>query len=359
MALYRHALPQLGGEIFLTDGGLETTLVFLEGVNLPCFVAFPLVNDPAGRERLKRYFLPYITTARERGVGFILDTPTWRANTDWGEQLGYSPNALAEINRQAVAMLAELRNTYATERTRIVINGVIGPRGDGYKADTHMSADEAQRYHDLQVTAFRDSEADMVSAITMTYPAEAIGIARAAQASDMPVVISFTVETDGKLPSGDTLQSAIDQVDEATGGAPAYYMINCAHPLHFEEAVSSGGRWLDRIRGIRANASTMSHAELDQATELDIGDPVDLGQRYRKLRGRLSRFSVMGGCCGTDHRHITAMCEACLPSEAEVHGSWANRRVRDMTGPRRGRLKWRNRADLALQALPRAEEVMG
>jgi len=210
-------------------------------------------------------------------------------------------------------MLVELRDAYATERTRIIINGVVGPRGDGYRAEMHMSADEAQRYHEPQVSAFRDTEADMVSAITMTYPAEAIGIARAAQASGLPAVISFTVETDGKLPCGDTLQSAIDQVDQATGGAPVYYMVNCAHPLHFEEAVSSGERWLDRIRGIRANASTMSHAELDQATELDIGNLGDLGQRYRKLRRQLNRFSVMGGCCGTDHRHIAAICDACLP----------------------------------------------
>lgn len=313
MALYRHALPQLGNGVFLTDGGLETTLVFLEGMDLPCFAAFPLVTNETGREALRRYFRPYLATARDREIGFILDTATWRANPDWGEKLGYSPEALADISRQAVAMLVDLRNSYATEQTRIVINGVVGPRGDGYKADKRMSADEAQHYHGAQIATFRDSEADMISAITMTYPEEAIGIARAAQANDMPAVISFTVETDGKLPSGDTLRSAVEQVDQATGGAPAYYMINCAHPLHFEPAISSGEGWLDRIRGIRANASTLSHAELDEATELDIGDPDDLGRRYRDLRQRLSRFSIMGGCCGTDHRHIAAICEACVP----------------------------------------------
>jgi homocysteine S-methyltransferase len=312
MALYRAALPQVGGDIFLTDGGLETTLVFLEGIDLPSFAAFPLVTDDAGRARLKSYFEPYLATARERGVGFILDTPTWRANRDWGEKLGYSAEQLVAINRSAVALLAELRATHTATNTPIVINGVIGPRGDGYQANTRMTTEEAQRYHDEQIAAFRDTEADMVSAITMTYAEEAIGIARAARAHGLPVVISFTVETDGRLPSGDTLKAAISAVDEATARAPAYYMINCAHPLHFENAIASGEPWLDRIRGIRANASTRSHAELDEAQDLDDGDPVELGRHYRELRSRLGRFSVMGGCCGTDHRHIAAICDACL-----------------------------------------------
>ena len=315
MPRYRHALPQLSGrKIFLTDGGLETTLVFLEGIDLPCFAAFPLVTEEAGREKLKEYFRPYLATAVKAGAGFVLDTPTWRASAGWGEKLGYSAEALDVINRQSVAIAAELRDAWATHETPIVLNGVIGPRGDGYRADVRMSAEEAQAYHAAQIESFRDGEADMVSAITMTYPEEAIGIARAAQAAGLPVAISFTVETDGRLPSGDTLKEAVEAVDRATGGSPAYYMINCAHPLHFEDAVASGEPWLDRIRGIRANASTMSHAELDAATELDAGDPADLGRRYRDLRHRLRRICVMGGCCGTDHRHIAAICEACAPA---------------------------------------------
>ena len=319
MPRYRHALPQLGGQkIFLTDGGLETTLVFLEGIDLPCFAAFPLVAEEAGREKLKEYFRPYLATAVKAGAGFVLDTPTWRANADWGDKLGWSTEALDAINRQSVAMAAELREAWATPATQIVVNGVIGPRGDGYRADARMSAEEAQAYHAAQVESFRDGKADMVSAITMTYPEEAIGIARAAQAAGMPVAISFTVETDGRLPSGDTLKGAIEAVDRATGSGPAYYMINCAHPLHFEDVLASGEpsgeSWLDRIRGIRANASTLSHAELDAATTLDSGDPADLARRYRDLRRSLRRVCVMGGCCGTDHRHVAAICEACAPA---------------------------------------------
>jgi homocysteine S-methyltransferase len=313
MALHRSKLPQLSQGDFLTDGGLETCLVFQHGIDLPCFAAFPLVMSEEGRQTLRSYFIPYLETARERGIGFILDTVTWRANADWGEKLGYSAEALAEVQRASVAFARELRDAYAAPRTPIVINGILGPRGDGYKADSRMSADEAQDYHAAQLEAFRDTEADMVSAMTLTYPAEAIGIVRAAQASGLPVVISFTLETDGRLPSGDTLKDAIEAVDAATGSGAIYYMINCAHPKHFDDKVAAQGSWLSRIRGVRANASTLSHAELDAATELDAGDPADLGQRYRSLRQQLSQLCVMGGCCGTDHRHIVAICEACVP----------------------------------------------
>jgi S-methylmethionine-dependent homocysteine/selenocysteine methylase len=307
MALYRSDLPQLSGGDFLTDGGLETTLVFHYGIDLPCFAAFPLVMRDDGREMLRSYFRPYLETARQRNIGFILDTVTWRTNRDWGEKLGYSAADLAEVQRMSVAFADELRGTYATERTPIVINGILGPRGDGYKADSRMSAEEAELYHAPQIEVFRDTATDMVSAMTLTYPEEAIGIVRAAQARGMPIVISFTVETDGRLPSGDTLQEAIEKVDAATGSNPIYYMVNCAHPNHFESAVATRDTWLKRIKGIRANASTLSHAELD------AGDPVSLGKHYQSLRKTLTQLCVLGGCCGTDHRHILAICEACIP----------------------------------------------
>ena len=315
MASYKDALPQLDGSVFLMDGGLETTLVFLEGLDLPWFAAFPLLLDDAGRQTLRRYFEPYLSTAADRKVGFVLDTATWRANPDWGEKLGYSKEAITDINRTAVALAAEIRDASATSTSQIVINGVVGPRGDGYRADAQMTADEAQQYHSEQIEAFRDAGADMVSAITMNYTEEAIGITRAAKANDIPVVIAFTVETDGKLATGETLKSAINRVDEATGAAPAYYMINCAHPSHFETSISGREGWLDRIRGVRANVSRKSHAELDEAQELDAGDPVALGKEYRELRTRLRHLSVFGGCCGTDHRHIVAICDACLPPQ--------------------------------------------
>jgi homocysteine S-methyltransferase len=314
MTSSRFAFPLSDQAVFLTDGGLETTLVFLEGIDLPCFAAFPLLRSEEGREKLESYFAPYIRTAMERDVGFILDTPTWRANPDWAAKLGVSSDDLMDINREAVHWAARLRDRLSDRPERILINGVVGPRGDGYRANARMTAEEAQAYHGLQVEAFREAGADLVSAITMNYAEEAIGIARAAEALGMPVVISFTVETDGRLASEETLRSAIERTDRETGHTPAYYMINCAHPTHFDDVLDGREDWTRRIRGLRANASAKSHAELDEATELDPGDPVDLAQRYKGLRQRMPHLSVLGGCCGTDHRHVAAICEACMPA---------------------------------------------
>jgi homocysteine S-methyltransferase len=310
----RTAFPSSDGTVFLTDGGLETTLLFLRGIDLPCFAAFPLLLNEDGRRELTSYFEPYIRTAQERKVGFILDTPTWRANPEWGAKLGYSTQAIADINRQAVARAKALRDENAEGGAPIVINGAIGPRGDGYRPGDLMTAEQAQDYHSVQVNAFRDAGVDMVTAVTMNYAEEAIGVANAARAAGIPVVISFTVETDGRLASGETLQSAIERTDHATGSAPVYYMINCAHPTHFENVLSGNEAWIRRLGGLRANASAKSHAELDESTELDPGDPVDLARRYRGLRERIGNLSVLGGCCGTDHRHIAAICDACVPA---------------------------------------------
>ena len=305
-------LRELGETVLLTDGGLETSLVFLDGLDLPCFAAFPLLGKEDGRERLGRYFRQYLDIAEQHGVGFVLDTPTWRANPDWAGKLGFSSEALSIANRQAVAWARELAAPYMARGMVVLVNGVVGPRGDGYRADTSMKPAEAEDYHSGQIKAFRDAGADMVSAVTMTYSQEAAGIACAAMAVGLQPVISFTVETDGRLPSGESLKDAIEMVDEETDGAPAYFMINCAHPSHFDAVLAGGGRWLSRIRGVRANASAKSHAELDAATELDPGDPVDLGRRYRAMRDRFGHIGVLGGCCGTDSRHIAAICEACL-----------------------------------------------
>ena len=311
MAKYRQQLPQLSGDLFLTDGGLETCLIFHDELDLPDFAAFDLLKEDTGRAAVDRYYRNYITIAQANGVGFILESATWRASPDWGTKLGYSSNALAEMNRTAVDLLHDLRGEYETTDTKVVISGCVGPRGDGYNPEEIMTEAEAETYHAFQIGAFKEAKADMVTAITMTNAEESIGITRAAQAAGMPVVISFTVETDGRLPTGQSLGQAIEQVDAATGNGPAYFMINCAHPTHFDDALANRETWIERIRGIRANASTMSHAELDEAEELDDGNPHELGGQYRALRDRMSHINVLGGCCGTDHRHVEAICHAC------------------------------------------------
>jgi S-methylmethionine-dependent homocysteine/selenocysteine methylase len=316
MSLYRDGLPQLAGGLFLTDGGIETTLIFHDGLDLPHFAAFHILKDEAGTVALRRYFARYAEIARANGTGFILESPTWRASADWGEKLGYSRGALASANARAIALMQELRMTYQSERTPIVVSGCVGPRGDGYDPGIVMSADEAQDYHARQIGVFAGGDADMVTAITMTNADEAIGVARAAEAAGMPVAISFTVETDGRLPTGQRLEAAIAEVDEATRGAPAYYMINCAHPAHFEATLAGKAPWLDRIRGLRTNASRRSHAELNEAADLDAGDPEELGREHRDIVARRPGINVLGGCCGTDHRHIERICAACNTAKA-------------------------------------------
>lgn len=314
MARYRSSLPQLGGDFFMTDGGIETTLVFLEGLELPHFAAFHLFKTREGERALRKYFLTYTELARKFNTGLILETATWRSSTSWGEMLGYDKQALAEVNRRAVRLIEEIRSEHETLATPIVISGCVGPRGDGYIADRAMSEMEAEDYHRTQIETFASTAADFVTAITMNYVEEAVGLARAAKQANMPVVISFTVETDGRLPTGQSLGDAIKQVDDATSGYPAYFMINCAHPSHFDKVVDGDEPWVARIRGLRANASRMSHAELNEATELDAGAPPELGQEYAWLRKRqLRHLNVMGGCCGTDHRHIEHITLACLP----------------------------------------------
>ncbi len=309
-ARYRDALPQVGRPLFLTDGGIETTLVFHDGHDLPHFAAYDLLTRDGGEDALRRYFEPYVALALDRGVGIVLETPTWRANPDWAERLGHSPEQLAELNRRAVALLEEVRDAHETDATPIVVSGCVGPRGDGYVVDEPMAADEAAAYHAVQIGTFAESAADLVTAITMTYADEAVGVVHAARGVEMPVVISFTVETDGRLPSGQALGEAIDEVDERTDGAAAYFMVNCAHPSHFHDVLEPGAAWTDRLRGLRANASRSSHAELDEAEELDVGNPEELAQEYVALRERMPSLSVVGGCCGTDHRHVGAISRA-------------------------------------------------
>ncbi len=309
--MYRNRLPQLDGGLFLADGGLETTLIFHEGLELPHFAAFDPLRTQAGRETLRQYYVPYIEAARRNGYGFLLDSPTWRANPDWGAKLAYSKDALAAVNRDAISLMAELRAAYAMPGFPMVISGAIGPRGDGYVPGEIMSEEEAFTYHREQIAVLAETEADMVSAYTLTNINEAIGITRAAQALGMPVAISFTLETDGLLPTGDALSDAIAAVDAATGDGPQYYMINCAHPTHFEHVFEQDGAWISRLMGLRANASRRSHAELNESTELDAGDPVELGGQYRALLKRFPHIRVLGGCCGTDHRHVSCIGAAC------------------------------------------------
>lgn len=290
--------------VLLTDSGIETDIIFGEGRDLPAFALYPLLDEPGGRDILSAYYLRHLAVAAEHGLGYVLETPTWRSNPDWGRSLGYSQDQLDHFDREAVAFMGTVRQMAPPGLGPTPISGLIGPRGDGYVVGEVMTPEEAQRYHEHQVAVFAAAGCDLVSGCTFTYAAEAIGLIRAAQQLGVPCVVYFTVETDGRLPDGSSLGTTIEAVDKATGAFAAHYGINCAHPDHIEPAVAAGGPWIARVGALRVNASRMSHAELDEAAELDAGDPVELAADVVRLWGLLPGVRVLGGCCGTDVRHV-------------------------------------------------------
>ena len=304
----RPVLPQIGDEVFLSDGGVETDLIYHRGYDLPLFASFVLHDDPAADGVVRDYFRDYLRIGASFGYGLVLETLTWRASSAWGTQLGYDAPRLREVNRRAVECLLDLREREA--ETTVVVSGCIGPSSDAYSALGAIGVDEAHEYHQPQVHALAEAGVDLVTCMTMTNAPEAIGVARAARDCGIPVVVGFTVETDGLLPSGMPLTSAIAAVDAATDEAPVYFMVNCAHPEHIQPALVGGNESVGRVRAVRANASRMSHAELDESDQLDDGDPAEFGRLLAAMNGRNPTIGVLGGCCGTDQRHIEAIARA-------------------------------------------------
>lgn len=307
MAIHRRSFPNVGADLLLVYVGMETDLLFTRGVDLQGFASYPLLETAEGSALLREYFETMIALAKSKGTGVILESPTWVANRDRGAAIGYHPERLGQLNRQAIALMAEIRAEHGDIPT--VISANLGPRADAYAPQDQMTAGEAERYHHEQVSTLAGTDVDVLSGYTLAYSAEAIGIVRAAQRFNLPVVISFTVETDGRLPTGATLENAISEVDAATDGYAAYFMINCAHPDHFS-SILADRPWMQRIKGVVANASNCSHAELDEAEELDDGNPDELAQQLAGIRRRFPHIRVLGGCCGTDMRHMTKIAEA-------------------------------------------------
>jgi S-methylmethionine-dependent homocysteine/selenocysteine methylase len=314
------AVPELTGQLMLTDTGVETDLIFNQGVDLPLFACFVLGDDAAGRDRLVRWHRGHAQAALDQGLGVSLDAVTWRASSDWGDRLGYDAQALDRVNQDLVRLLQDMRSELTAGQSSagdgpvMRVGGTVGPRSDGYQAALLMSADEAEAYHLPQLRSFVEAGADRASALTLGYVAEAVGITRAAAQLDLPMVIGFTLETDGRLPDGTTLSDAVDAVDGMTDASAAGFLVNCAHPDHVAPALDEGGEWLRRLIGIRPNASRLSHAELDEATELDDGDPDELARQVADLRRQVPTVNLVGGCCGTDVRHARAIAAAVAAS---------------------------------------------
>ena len=303
---------------WVTDGGLETDLIFHRGLDLPDFASFPLLDDPVGLGVLDDYYRGYAEVAAREGAGLLLETPTWRANADWGARLGYDADALHRVNRDAVTHLRGLADEVGDGVEQVLVVGVVGPRGDGYLAGD-LDADRYADYHRPQLAAFAEAGADLATAYTLTTVAEAVGVVRAAQSVGIPVAVSYTVETDGRLPDGTPLGDAIEQLDAATEAGAAHVLVNCAHPDHVSPGLSAAAPWVERIAGIEVNSSRLTHAELDEAEELDEGDLPDLTRRTRELAESLPAVRIVGGCCGTDVRHIAAFWDGWSPVVARGH----------------------------------------
>jgi homocysteine S-methyltransferase len=308
------AVPELAGQVMLTDTGVETDLIFNQGVDLPLFACFVLADDGPGRDRLVRWHREHARAALDQGLGVSLDAATWRASSDWGTQLGYDTRALDRVNQDLVRLLHDIRSELdaelsadAADAAVMRVGGTVGPRSDGYQASLLMSAEEAEAYHLPQLRSFVQAGADRACALTLGYVGEAVGIARAAVQVELPVVLGFTLETDGRLPDGTTLADALEAVDGMTDGSAAGFLVNCAHPDHVAPALAGGGDWQRRLIGVRPNASRLSHAELDEAPELDDGDPAELGRQVADLRRQVPTINLVGGCCGTDLRHARAI----------------------------------------------------
>lgn len=312
MPRYRNALPQLSGDMFLTDAGLETDLIFNHGVEIKAFAAHTLLPSTEGRAALNHYFEGFLDLARKRNAGFILDSATWKAHRHWARELGSDPAELRAANEESIRFISELQDRFSHNAKPIVLNAIVGPCGDAYRPEAAISTDQAEAYHAEQLGWIADTEADMVTAVTFNQASEAAGLVRAARSAGLPAAVSFTVETDGALPNGQSMPDAIAEVDEASDSYPAYFMINCAHPEHFSKVLEDSP-WARRIRGVRANASRKSHAELDEAPELDAGDPVEKAGQYRELEQRMPWLNIFGGCCGTDLRHVTEIAGAVGP----------------------------------------------
>jgi len=306
MAQYRAALPTFGKGIFVSYTGIETDLIFNRGIDLPGFASYPLLETKEGREMLYGYYARLIDMARQKRVGVLLESLTWVANRDRGAAIGWDQESLKKFNIEAIELIARAREKEGDLPT--LLSAQVGPRDDGYAPTDQMTADEAETYHSEQIETISKTEADLVGAFTLCYPEEAIGIIRSGQRFEIPVVIAFTVETDGRLPTGMPLKEAIESVDDATDGGAEYFLISCAHPDHFSDVLENA-KWIHRLRGVVANASRCSHAELDESEELDEGDPVELGELVGAICNKFPHFTIVGGCCGTDMRHLRRIIE--------------------------------------------------
>ncbi|PKG98801.1 homocysteine S-methyltransferase family protein [Paraglaciecola sp. MB-3u-78] len=295
--------PQKDGRIYLSEGGTETEISYKYGFELPEFAMFPLLDNPEAVSQMQGMYRKYLDVVAKHGMCALIGGLDYRASPDWGKLLGYSPQGLAEANHKSIDFLREVASEYASDIPEILIQGLIGPRGDTYERNISISENEAEDYHSIQLTTLKEANVDLALAITFNNVSESIGVARAAKKIGVPLAISLSLDSTSKLNSGPSLAEAITTIDAETDLAPEFYLINCSHPLEYEPAIESGD-WINRVRGVRPNASKMEKIELCQIGHLEDGDPVELGAQCGDLARRYPHMDIWGGCCGTWDTHL-------------------------------------------------------
>ena len=295
--------PQEEGRFYLTEGGTETELMYKHGFELPHFAMFPLLDNPEAVSKMREMFRSYLDVAAKHEFCALMGGLDYRASPDWGELLGYSPAGLSDANLQSIEFLRDVAGEYSSDIPEILFQGLIGPRGDAYERNETITENEAEDYHAVQLETLKKADVDLALAITFNNIPESVGVARAAAEIGIPLAISLTLDSSSKLRSGPSLAEAITTIDKEPDQSPEYYLINCSHPVEYEPAIEPG-EWIERIRGVRPNASKMEKIALCKIGHLEDGDPEELGTLCGDLARRYPHMDIWGGCCGTWDKHL-------------------------------------------------------
>lgn len=309
--------PRREGQFYLTEGGVETELMYKWGIELPHFATFPLFENPEAMAAIRGIFHRYLDIAAKYRLPALVSGLDYRASPDWGAILGYSRKALAEATLQSVDFTRELVQEYASDIPQGFVIGTLGPRGDAYQLNRTITEDEAEDYHGVQLETLKQADVDIAWAMTFNNTAEAIGAARAAGKIGLPFAVSLSLDSTSKLKSGPSFAEAVETIEAKTNGSPVFYFLNCSHPVEFEPALTPGD-WIERVRGFRPNASKMEKVALCKLGHLEEGDPVELGQLVGDVVRRYPHMDIWGGCCGTGEVHLEEMVKNIVAAGEEL-----------------------------------------
>ncbi|MCB8822139.1 homocysteine S-methyltransferase family protein [Microvirga rosea] len=308
------------GVVFLTDGGIETRLIYEFSLGLRDFASFPELFDSRGRAALRKVYTSYLDVAAQSGRPMLIGSPTWRAHPDGLRHAGFGePDDLTRVNTEAVSFLRELRREMKLEK-QVYIAGVIGPRGDGYRAEGAPQTEEAQHYHHAQARALADAGVDFLYAPTFASRTELIGVALAMAGTGCTYALAPVINGHGDLPDGSSLSEVISFIDATVQPRPLYYLTGCVHASTFSDAVADDDRLQPlmpkRLVGMKANASALPPEKLNDLDHVEGDEPAAFARGILNLHNKYS-LRILGGCCGTDAGHIRALAEGLAEFEAK------------------------------------------